>query len=80
MAIKSAGKQELYMQARIVRGAAETWGISIARAAQLFDESDTFRYITDNFDILHVMGDAAILDDVIGYMHSRGVACDAEAS
>lgn len=67
-------EQIVYMQVRIARMFAESHGITLAQSARAFDACGAFRYIADCWDVFHVEGDEAVLDDVVSYMAVKG-AC-----
>lgn len=72
-------QQIIYMQARIVRLASEEWHMPIKAVASLFTESKVFPFIRECFDLFHVEGDSAILEDVTQYLNSKGVDIHAGA-
>ncbi len=57
-------QQILYMKIRLVRLAARRWNTSIADAALAFEKQGIFPYIESNYDLFHIQGDDAILDDI----------------
>ena len=61
-------QQIIYMQVRLVRKAAEAWGVPIDQVPQ---------YIEDNYDLLHMEGDEAIFADITQLMERRGAMADA---
>ena len=63
--------QTLYMQARIARRAASTWGVSMGHAARRLDEAGAFGYISENYGLLHHMGDAAVFADVESFVEAK---------
>lgn len=73
-------QQIIYMQARILRLASEKWDKSIEAISGIFEEQGVLRYIEECYEIFHVEGDEAILDDIIGYLKNKGVVYDAEIS
>jgi hypothetical protein len=73
----SENQQITYMQARIVRLAAEEWNMSIKDVVSMFTEFKVLHYIRECFGIFHVEGDYAVLDDIVGYLDNKGVKVDA---
>lgn len=69
-------QQIIYMQARLVRLASEEWNMSIKAVVSMFTEFKVLQFIRECFDIFHVEGDYAILDDIIGYLNNKGVHVD----
>lgn len=70
-------QQITYMQARLVRLASEEWDMSIKAVASLFAEFGVLSYIRECFGIFHVEGDNAVLDDIVDYLHNKGVDVNA---
>lgn len=68
----SERQQIIYMQARILRLAAEKWNKSIESVAELFVKYGVLQYIEECFGIFHVEGDETILEDIAAYLESRG--------
>ena len=65
--------QILYMQARLVRLAAEEWHMTMKAANELFSQYNVYHYIADLWGLFHVEGDYAVLDDIQTYLASKGV-------
>ena len=65
--------QITYMQARLVRLAAEQEHIPIPEMAKVFDRFGVFRYIRDMWELFHIEGDFAVLEDIKQYLAARGV-------
>lgn len=61
-----------HMQVRLFRQAWKEWGLTMEECAALFDRNDVDRYIADSYEIFHVQGDGANLDDIKGYIINRG--------
>lgn len=72
----SENQQITYMQARLVRLAAEEWNMSIKAVASLFTEYKVLQFIRECFGIFHVEGDYTILDDIVEYLDNKGVKRD----
>lgn len=70
-------QQITYMQARLVRLASEEWNMSIQAVAVMFTKFGVIQLIRECFDIFHVEGDYAVLDDIINYLRHKGVKIDA---
>ena len=66
--------QILYMQTRLVRLAAEQWRKPYRDVAELFKVKGVFHYIARMWDLFHIEGDLAVLDDIQQYLNSKGVA------
>lgn len=67
--------QIIYMQTRLTRLAAERWNMSIPQVATLFEEKGVYHYIAKMWDLFHVEGDLAVLDDVKQYLDAKGATC-----
>lgn len=67
--------QIIYMQTRLTRLAAEHWNMALPQVASLFEEKGVYHYIAKMWDLFHVEGDLAVLDDVKQYLDAKGVAC-----
>ena len=65
--------QILYMQVRLVRLAAEELNISIEDSCKIFSENAVFQYIENLWDLFHVEGDHAVLEDIREYLTGKGV-------
>ena len=66
-------RQILYMQVRLVRLASEEWNVSIRDIGKLFYDNGVFDYIYKLWDMFHIEGDYAVLDDIKSYLQSREV-------
>lgn len=74
----SEKQQIIYMQTRIMRLASEEWNKPIETIAELFANHGVLSYIEHCFDIFHLEGDEAILEDVTSYLNKRGMKIDAK--
>lgn len=73
-------RQEIiYMQVRIARLAAEHWRVAPHEAMRFFGAASVPEYIEENYELLHLEGDEAVLADVLAYMAAKGVGPDADA-
>jgi hypothetical protein len=63
--------QIIYMQTRLVRLAAEQWRKPYRDVVELFRAKGVFRYIAKMWELFHIEGDLAVLDDVQQYLASR---------
>lgn len=70
-------QQIIYMQARIIRLASEEWNKPIENIALLFAKHNVLQYIERCFDLFHLEGDEAILEDVTSYLNKRGMKINA---
>ncbi len=64
--------QILYMQTRLVRLASEKWNKTIEETNKLFLQYNIYRYIADFWNLFHIEGDEAVLEDITNHMNSRG--------
>lgn len=69
----SDNAQIIYMQARLVGLMAKETGSSVASVATLFKEQGVFHYVKRMWDLFHIEGDLAVLEDVKQYLKSKGV-------
>ena len=74
--IMNERQQIIYMQTRIIRLASEEWSKSVGIIARLFAKYEVLQYIEECFDIFHVEGDQAVLEDVTTYLKNKGVTDD----
>lgn len=74
--IMNERQQIIYMQTRIIRLASEEWSKPVEIIARLFVKYDVLQYIEECFDIFHVEGDQAVLEDVTTYLKNKGVTDD----
>lgn len=66
-------KQQItYMQARIIRLASEKWNVPVKEIGSIFTEFRVFRFIRDCFELFHVEGDEAVLEEVGSYLAYNG--------
>lgn len=65
--------QITYMQTRLVRLAAEQEHLPIPEMVKVFDRFGVFRYIKDMWELFHIEGDLAVLDDIRQYLAAKGV-------
>ena len=73
-------QQIIYMQTRMIRLASEMWDMSIETIVKLFTKYNVLKYIEECFDLFHMEGDQAILEDITAYLKNKEVACDGEIS
>ena len=64
--------QILYMQARLVRLAAEEWHMTIKAVNKIFQQFNVYHYIADLWGLFHVEGDYAVLEDIQSFLSSKG--------
>ena len=65
-------KDILRMQIRLFRMACKRWGKSTAECVGIFEKYNLDKYIFDLYEIYHVQGDEANLDDIEEYLRKRG--------
>ncbi len=63
--------QILYMQARLVRLAAEEWHKTIEETNKLFQQYNIYHYIANFWGIFHVESDEAVLEDISDHINSK---------
>lgn len=68
----SERQQILYMQTRMIRHASEKWNRPIEMISGLFETYGVLQYIEECFEVFHVEGDEAILEDVTEYLENKG--------
>lgn len=56
--------QITYMQARLVRLATREWNLTMQAVNDMFQKYGIYRYIEKFWDLFHIEGDFAILDDI----------------
>ena len=61
------------MQVRMFRLAQKRWKTSIERCAQIFDDMKIDQYIEDLYELFHVQGDDANLEEINDYLKRNGV-------
>ena len=64
--------QITYMQTRLVRLASEQWRRPYREVVELFRDKGVFRYIAQMWELFHIEGDLAVLDDVGQYLSTKG--------
>ena len=65
--------QILYMQVRLVRLASNEWNMPISEVGRVFYDNGVFEYIDKLWDLFHVEGDYAVLEDIKSYLQNRKV-------
>lgn len=63
--------QIIFMQARLVRLAADKWNTSISKVNSIFAQKNVYHYINNYWGIFHVEGDNAVLEDIERYIGRR---------
>jgi hypothetical protein len=63
----------LFMQTRVIRLAAERWGITVQKASRIFERYDLLKFIKDGYGIFHTEGDEVVLDEVEEVLKNKGV-------
>ena len=66
-------QQITYMQVRLIRLASKEWRMSIKEITSMFTECRVLQFIRECFDIFHVEGDEAVLEDVTVFLRNKGV-------
>lgn len=69
-------KEVLRMQIRLFRRACEKWNRTNNECADIFDKYEIDDYIKDLYEILHVQGDEANLNDIEDYISKKRVVYD----
>ena len=68
----SESEQILFMQIRILRMMAEKFGLTLKKAAQIFDTYNVLPFIREGFGIFHVEGDEAVFEEVKSFLNAKG--------
>lgn len=68
-------REILYLQVRIARLAGRTWAVPIDKVARTFEAHHVPEFIAENYDLLHLEGDEAVLEDVERFMRHKTTAC-----
>lgn len=71
-------QQITYMQARLVRLAANEWNMPIQTVVSIFEKFRVLQFIRECFELFHVEGDYAVLDDIVEFLDNKGVIINAE--
>lgn len=61
-----------FMQARLVRMAAEKWHKTTAECAAVFEEFHVYEYIESLYELFHVQGDEADFEEIQAYLEKQG--------
>jgi hypothetical protein len=64
--------QITYMQARLVRLAMREWNLTMLAVNDIFQKYGVYHYIEKFWDLFHIEGDYAVLDDVRSYLDAKG--------
>lgn len=65
--------QMLYMQARLVRLATNEWGMTMSEVNEIFADNNVYGYVEKLWELFHMEGDMAVLDDIQDYLTNKGV-------
>ena len=63
--------QILYMQTRLVRLASTEWNMTMEDVNRLFAENGVYSFISEFWDLFHMEGDLAVLDDIEVFLQNR---------
>lgn len=61
-------QQLLYMKLRLTRLASEKWQKNIGEVSKDFLNLGIYEYISNNYDLFHIQGDQAILEDICNFI------------
>lgn len=64
-------KEILRMQIRLFRLACKKWNKKTLECAEIFDKYDVDKYISELYELFHVQGDDANLDDIETYLENN---------
>lgn len=67
----------LFMQVRLLRLASEEWNLSIQKTSELFDKNNILKFIEDCYDVFHMEGDRAVLEEIRLVLLNKGVNINA---
>ena len=63
----------LFMQTRLFRLFLDRYGLSPEKGCRVFNRGRIWSFIDECYDVLHMSGDEAALDDVVSVLDARGV-------
>lgn len=63
----------LHMQIRLFRLACKTWNKSSTECIKIFDDYDVDGYVREMYEMFHVQGDEANLEEIQKYLIKKGV-------
>ena len=63
----------LYMQTRLLRLAASHWSHSDDEIQSIFVKYGVYEYIEDGYDLFHLEGDEAVLQEIAEMLKRKGV-------
>ena len=63
----------LHMQVRLFRLACKMWNKNEKECSDLFDTYEIDKYIRESYEIFHVQGDEANLEEIELYLQRKGV-------
>lgn len=66
----------LRMQIRLFRLACRRWNKSNIECAEIFDRYGIDEYIAEFYDLFHIQGDEADIQDIESYLVNRGASDD----
>lgn len=67
----------IFMQVRLLRLASEEWNTSIQKVNALFDQYSILKFIEECYDVFHMEGDYAVLDEIKTVLKNKGVNVNA---
>lgn len=62
----------IFMQARLLRLAAEKWMQPLSKVVEIFKQMNILGYIEAGYEIFHCEGDEAILEDIDEMLARKG--------
>lgn len=67
----------LFMQVRLLRLASEEWNLSLQKVSELFANHRILKFIEDCYDVFHMEGDRAVLEEIQKVLQNKGVNLNA---
>ena len=67
----------IFMQVRLLRLASEEWRMPVQKTAALFEQYHVFNFIEDCYDVFHMEGDYAVLEEIKTMLRNKGVDLNA---
>lgn len=74
----SKSEEIIFMQARLLRLAADKWDTTVQKSSTVFDRYGIFELIRDCYSMFHTEGDETVFGEIEKVLEHKGVDVHAE--
>lgn len=75
----SKSEEIIFMQARLMRLAADKWNTTVQKSSVVFDKYGILELIRDCYGLFHTEGDEAVFEEIEQVLKHNGVDVHAES-